>query len=71
MTRGEVKTFDNEKGYGFITWDGGDIFVHYSDIISDKSYKTLLKGQRVEFIKTQGPRGPIAREVQVIEDQNL
>lgn len=47
--RGNVKWFNNEKGYGFIEYlDGEDIFVHYSAIKHD-GYKTLTEGQLVEF----------------------
>ena len=47
--QGRVKWFNNEKGYGFIDYPGGeDIFVHYSAIKQD-GYKTLSEGQIVEF----------------------
>lgn len=50
---GEVVWFDNKKGYGFIAWNNNqeaqkDLFVHYSDIVSD-GFKTLSKGQKVSF----------------------
>lgn len=53
--RGNVKWFNNDKGYGFIEYkDGEDIFVHYS-AIKHEGYKTLAEGQLVEFqlIETQ------------------
>ncbi|MDD2689393.1 MAG: cold-shock protein [Candidatus Omnitrophica bacterium] len=63
MTKGKVKWFSNQKGYGFITSeDGKDVFVHYSAIKGD-GYKTLEEGQEVEFEVTQGPKGEQATDV--------
>ena len=54
---GNVKWFNNEKGYGFIDYaDNEDIFVHYSAIRQD-GYKTLSEGQRVEFDLIETPKG--------------
>ena len=54
---GNVKWFNNEKGYGFIDYsEGEDIFVHYSAIRQD-GYKTLSEGQRVEFDLIETPKG--------------
>jgi len=66
-TRGTVKWFNNDKGYGFIQVVGGgpDVFVHYSAIQTD-GYKTLNEGQTVEFEITKGPNGPQAKNVRVI-----
>lgn len=60
-----VKWFDAKKGYGFIHHpDGkGDIFVHYSAIESDKRFKTLRTGQRVDFELEDGPKGLHAHNV--------
>ena len=54
MSKGTVKWFNADKGFGFITpEDGGkDLFVHYSEIQSDGGYATLNDGQKVEFIET-------------------
>ena len=64
MSKGVVKWFSNQKGYGFITPDGGgkDVFVHHSAIQGD-GYKTLDEGQPVEFEITQGPKGEQAANV--------
>jgi CspA family cold shock protein len=67
MTQGTVKWFNGEKGFGFITPDGGaaDVFVHFSAIVAD-GYRSLDENQRVEFEVTQGPKGPQAANVRVI-----
>lgn len=64
MPKGIVKWFSNQKGYGFITPDGGgkDVFVHHSAIQAE-GYKTLDEGQQVEFEVTQGPKGEQAANV--------
>lgn len=55
--RGQVKWFNNTKGYGFIgREDGPDVFVHYT-AIAGEGYKTLNEGDAVEFEIVQGPRG--------------
>ena len=60
---GKVKWFNAEKGYGFIEReDGGDVFVHFSDIQSE-GFKTLEEGQAVEFDVVQGNRGEQAANV--------
>lgn len=60
---GQVKWFNNAKGYGFIEQPGdSDIFVHYSAIQGD-GYKTLTQGQQVEFEVINGPKGPQAENV--------
>jgi len=62
---GVVKWFNDQKGYGFISRDGGgkDVFVHYSAILG-QGHKTLIQGQRVEFTITQGKKGDAAASVQ-------
>jgi cold shock protein len=65
MSEGTVKWFNADKGYGFITPEGGgeDLFVHFSAIQSS-GYKTLEDGQRVRFEVTQGQKGPQANNVE-------
>ncbi|HEY4643968.1 MAG: cold-shock protein [Bacteroidota bacterium] len=67
MPRGRVKWFDGKKGYGFIEREeGGDVFVHYSAIKSDKEYKTLEEGAVVEFDVVEGKKGLQAINVTVV-----
>ncbi len=61
--KGSVKWFNAEKGYGFISVEGGeDVFVHFS-AIQTEGFKTLDEGQEVEFDITDGNRGPQAANV--------
>ena len=66
MATGTVKWFNSEKGFGFITQDGGpDVFVHFSAIQTD-GYRELKENQRVEFDVKTGDKGPQAENVNVI-----
>ena len=61
---GEVKWFNNAKGYGFIGRDdGADVFVHYSAIQTD-GYKSLKEGDEVTFDIVEGQKGPQADQVE-------
>ena len=61
-----MKFFNAEKGYGFISREGGkDVFVHYSNI-QGNGYKTLEEGQRVEFDVGAGRKGEEAQNVRVV-----
>lgn len=61
--KGKVKWFNQTKGYGFISHDGGDdLFVHFSEIQSD-GFKTLAENQDVEFEMGEGDKGPVAKAV--------
>jgi CspA family cold shock protein len=67
MTSGTVKWFNAEKGYGFISPETGeDVFVHFS-AIQATGYRSLDEGQAVEFDVTQGPKGPQAANVRLLE----
>ena len=64
--QGTVKFFNSEKGFGFISREGGDdVFVHFSNIVGD-GYKTLDEGQMVEFEIGPGRKGDEARDVRVV-----
>lgn len=68
MSKGKVKCFNNTKGYGFITMeDGIDVFVHYSNIVSDKKFKFLEEGQTVEFEIEDVEKGKQVVNVTVVE----
>ena len=63
MSKGTVKWFNNQKGYGFITAeDGKDVFVHFSGL-NMEGFKTLEEGAAVEFDITDGAKGPQAVNV--------
>ena len=64
MSTGTVKWFNVEKGYGFITPDGGgkDLFVHHSEVKSG-GRATLNEGEKVEYEIGQGQKGPCATKV--------
>ena len=60
---GIVKWFNESKGFGFIEQESGaDVFAHFSAIEST-GFKTLTEGQRVEFVVTQGQKGPQAEQI--------
>jgi len=64
MATGIVKWFNDSKGFGFITPDGGgdDLFAHFS-AIAGKGFKSLKEGQRVSFDVTEGPKGKQASNI--------
>lgn len=71
MMFGNVKWFNNEKGYGFIDYSTDeDIFVHYSAIKQD-GYKTLAEGQRVEFDLVETPKGLQAVNVRTATSEKV
>jgi CspA family cold shock protein len=65
--QGTVKWFNDGKGFGFITPDGGgkDVFVHQT-AISSGGFRSLAEGDRVEFETEQGQKGPQATNVRKI-----
>ena len=63
MSKGTVKWFNNQKGYGFITdEEGKDVFVHFSGL-NMEGFKTLEENQAVEFEVSEGAKGPQATNV--------
>ncbi len=69
MSTGQVKWFNNAKGFGFILPDDGgdDLFAHYSAIGMD-GYKTLKAGQQVSFDAVEGPKGLHATNIRALSD---
>lgn len=68
MEKGTVKWFNNSKGYGFITREGGeDLFVHFK-LITGEGYKTLKQGEAVQFDVEQGAKGLQAVNVSRVSD---
>lgn len=72
MSTGQVKWFNNAKGFGFILPDegGGDLFAHYSAITMD-GYKTLKAGQPVSFDIVEGPKGLHAANIAALNTEEV
>ncbi len=68
MSTGTVKWFNEAKGFGFISPDGGgeDLFAHFS-AIQGQGFKTLREAQKVSFDITTGPKGKQAANIRSIE----
>jgi CspA family cold shock protein len=65
MIEGTVKWFNDSKGFGFLSREGGpDVFVHHSDIQAE-GFKTLNEGDKVSFEVVEGPKGPRAANVTI------
>ena len=66
MVQGTVKWFNESKGFGFLSQEGGpDVFVHHSEIKAE-GYRTLNEGDKVQFEITQSPKGPRASNVTLV-----
>ena len=66
MAEGTVKWFSDQKGYGFIEQDdGNDLFVHHTGI-NGSGFKSLNEGQRVRFEIETSPKGPKAKDVEIL-----
>ena len=70
MSRGTVKWFDREKGYGFIRSDDGgeDVFVHHTGI-AGSGFKSLNEGEKVTYEVAEGRRGPQAQNVSRVANE--
>lgn len=68
MAIGTVKWFNDQKGFGFISPEGGgeDLFAHFSAITGAGGYKSLKENQRVEYEATKGPKGMQASNIRVL-----
>lgn len=68
MASGTVKWFNESKGFGFVTPEGGgkDVFAHFS-AIQQPGFKTLQEGQRVTFDVTTGPKGQQASNIRIAD----
>lgn len=66
---GRIKFFNHEKGFGFIQSSIGDVFVHATGLSNEEKNKEtkLAEGDRVQFQVTQGQKGPIAKDVDLLE----
>ena len=64
--KGTIKFFNSQKGFGFITPDDGseELFVHTSNVLGNS--QSLREGQKVEFVKRPGRKGPEATEVSLL-----
>jgi CspA family cold shock protein len=70
MPFGQVKWFNDAKGFGFIEPEGGggDVFAHFSAIQMD-GFRTLKQGARVSYELVQGPKGEQAQNIQPVAAQ--
>jgi CspA family cold shock protein len=62
MQNGVVKWFSDAKGFGFVSSQGKDYFIHFKEIQSE-GFKSLKEGDQVRFTPTQSPKGPVATQL--------
>ncbi len=65
MQNGIVKWFNDGKGFGFISSNEGDYFVHFKEILT-QGFKSLKEGDKVTFEAGYSPKGPLAKNVQIV-----
>ena len=68
MARGQIKTL-TDRGFGFISGDGADVFFHMSTLEGEGQFDMLREGQPVEYESEPGDRGPRATMVRIIADE--
>ncbi len=64
MPQGTIKRLISDKGFGFISGDGDDVFFHFS-VVEGTTFEELQEGQSVEYEIGQGPKGPRAEHVKL------
>lgn len=62
MQTGEVKWFSDQKGFGFVTSEKKDYFIHFKEI-QKEGFKSLKAGDKVRFVAFQSPKGPVATQL--------
>jgi len=67
MPQGSIKKLVADRGFGFISSDGGDIFFHLSALPEGTVFEDLREGQMVEFETEQGPKGPRAVALKIVQ----
>ncbi len=68
LVKGTVKTFNKNKGFGFITTeDGKDVFFHYSALVME-GFKTTVPGQKVEFKVETTEKGDKAVDIHLVQE---
>jgi CspA family cold shock protein len=66
MAQGKIKRLISDRGFGFVEAEGGDLFFHHS-AVEGVSFDDLQEGQTLEYEVGQGPKGPRATSVRVVE----